>query len=300
MTRTPDRFRDVTMVAATLAPLILVVIILILLRQAWPSVTHFGAGFLTSRDWNPVTLQFGAWPGIFGTVATSLLALAIALPVGVAAAVVLAEQGQQAVRGAAGTGIELLAAIPSVVYGIWALYVLGPWTYQHISGPISDRFSNVTWLSDASPRSLFTAGLVLAVMILPTLTAVSRDVIRSIPRGLRENAVALGATWWETTWGVILPSARAGIFGATILALGRALGETIAVTMVIGNNYQVPPSIFSPAYTLASVIANEFTEATEPFHLSSLFVVAFWLLIVSLIVNTVGKLIVGRTAEGIA
>ncbi len=295
--RPPDRFRDVTLVVATLAPVVLAVIIFILFQQAWPAVTHFGLGFLASRDWNPVTLQFGALPGIFGTVSTSLLALVIALPVGVAAALVLAEQGQQRIRGIVGTGIELLAAIPSVVYGIWALYVLGPWTYEHISLPTSERFSSVSWLSDASPRSLFTAALILAVMILPTLTAVSRDVIRAVPRGLKENAVALGATWWETTWRVILPSARAGIFGATILALGRALGETIAVTMVIGNNYQIPPSIFSPAYTLASVIANEFTEATGTLYPAALVELGLALILVTLTVNVIALLLVRSTSR---
>ncbi len=294
--RPPDRFRDLTLVVATLAPAALLLIILVLFQQAWPSVTHFGLGFLAGREWNPVTLQFGALPGIFGTVATSLMALVIAVPVGVAAALVLAEQGQQAIRGLIGTGIELLAAIPSVVYGIWALYVLGPWTYEHISGPISDRFANVSWLSQASPRSIFTAGLVLAVMILPTLTAVSRDVIRSIPRGLKENSIALGATWWETTWGVILPSARSGIFGATILALGRALGETIAVTMVIGNNYQIPPSIFAPAYTLAAVIANEFTEATGTLYPAALVELALVLILVTFTVNVIALLLVRSTA----
>ncbi len=295
--RPPDRFRDLTLVVATLAPVVLAVIIFILFQQAWPAVTHFGLGFLASRDWNPVTLQFGALPGIFGTVSTSLLALVIALPVGVAAALVLAEQGQQRIRGIVGTGIELLAAIPSVVYGIWALYVLGPWTYEHISLPTSERFSSVSWLSDASPRSLFTAALILAVMILPTLTAVSRDVIRAVPRGLKENAVALGATWWETTWRVILPSARAGIFGATILALGRALGETIAVTMVIGNNYQIPPSIFSPAYTLASVIANEFTEATGTLYPAALVELGLALILVTLTVNVIALLLVRSTSR---
>jgi len=295
--RPPDRFRDIVLVVATIAPVLLIVIVVILFQQAWPSVTHFGLGFLVSRDWNPVTLQFGALPGIFGTVASSLLALILALPVGVAAALVLAEQGQQAIRGVIGTGIELLAAIPSVVYGIWALYVLGPWTYDHLSSPISDRFTSVGWLSDASPRSLFTAALVLAVMILPTLTAVSRDVLRSIPRGLRENSVALGATWWETTWGVILPAARAGIFGATILALGRALGETIAVTMVIGNNYQIPHSIFSPAYTLASVIANEFNEATGKLYPAALVELGLALILVTLTVNIVALLLVRSSAR---
>jgi phosphate transport system permease protein len=292
----PDRFRLLTLIVALSAPAVLIVIVFILFQQAWPSVTHFGLRFLVGTDWNPVTLDFGALPGIFGTVATSLLALLLALPVGVAAALVLAEQGRERIRGVIGTGIELLAAIPSVVYGIWALYVLGPWTFEHIGSPVADRFSNIGWLSQASPRSLFTAGLILAVMILPTLTAVSRDVIRAVPRGLKENSVALGATWWETTWQVILPAARPGIFGATILALGRALGETIAVTMVIGNNYQIPPSIFSPAYTLASVIANEFTEATGTLYPAALVELGLVLILVTLIVNILALLLVRSTA----
>jgi phosphate transport system permease protein len=296
VSRPPDNFRTLVAIVALSAPVALALVVVVLFQRAWPAVTHFGLGFLTGTNWNPVTLEFGALPGIFGTVATSVLALAIAVPVGVAVAVVLAEQGQAAIRGFIGTGIELLAAIPSVVYGIWALYVLGPWAFDHLESPISDRFSSIGWLSQASPRSLFIASLVLAVMILPTLTAVSRDVIRAVPRGMKENAVALGATWWETTWRVILPSARPGIFGATILALGRALGETIAVTMVIGNNYQIPPSIFSPAYTLASVIANEFTEATGQIYPAALVELGLVLILVTLIVNIIALLLVRSAA----
>jgi phosphate transport system permease protein len=292
----PDRFRLLTAVVACAAPAALILIVFILFQEAWPAVVHYGLGFLAGTNWNPVSQEFGALPGIFGTVSTSVIALALALPVGVAAALVLAEQGAAAIRSLIGTGIELLAAIPSVVYGIWALYVLGPWTFDHIETPVSDRFGFIGWLSSPSPRSLFTASLVLAVMILPTLAAVSRDVIRAVPRGMKENAVALGATWWETTWRVILPSARAGIIGATILALGRALGETIAVTMIIGNNYQIPPSIFSPAYTLASVIANEFTEATGVLYPAALVELGLVLILVTLTLNVIAMLLVRSTA----
>lgn len=295
--RVPDRFRTVTGVVAAIAPALLVVIIAILFQQAAPAVRHFGFGFLTGTDWNPVTDSFGALPAVFGTVATALLSLAIALPVGVAVAAVLAEQGQTTIRGILGTGIELLAAIPSVVYGIWALYVLAPWSYQHIEVPVSDRFGFIGWLAEPGVRSLFNASLVLAVMILPTLSAISRDVIRAVPRGLKEASVALGATWWETTWRVILPSARAGIFGATILALGRALGETIAVTMVIGNRYAIPPSIFSPAYTLASVIANEFDEATGTLYPAALIELGLVLILVTLIVNLIALILVRSTTR---
>jgi phosphate transport system permease protein len=295
--RPPDRFKSVVGVVAATAPAVLVLIILVLLQQAWPAIKQFGAGFLTGTDWNPVTNSFGALPAIFGTVSTSFMALVFAVPVGVAVAVVLAEQGQGTIRGIIGTGIELLAAIPSVVYGIWALYVLAPWAYLHLEVPISKHAIAIGWLADPAVRSLFSAALVLAIMILPTLTAISRDVIKAVPRGLKENAVALGATWWETMWKVILPTARPGIIGATILALGRALGETIAVTMVIGNNYQIPHSIFQPAYTLASVIANEFNEATGRIYTAALVELGLVLILVTLVVNIVALLLV-RSVSG--
>ncbi len=293
LVRPPDRFRGVVGAVAAAAPVVLVVIVLVLLQQAAPAISAFGFGFLTGTDWNPVTSSFGALPAVFGTVATSFIALAIALPIGVAVAVALSEQGQARIRGVIGTGIELLAAIPSVVYGVWALYVLAPWSLEHLETPISDRLGGISFLAGpAQQTSLLTASLVLAVMILPTLSAVSRDVIRAVPRGLKENAVALGATWWETTWRVVLPSARAGVFGAVILALGRALGETIAVTMVIGNRYEIPHSIFYPAYTLASVIANEFTEATGPIYPAALVELGLVLILVTLTVNVVAVLLV--------
>ena len=295
--RPADQFRSFVGFVASLVPALLVLITLTLLQQAQPAIRQFGWRFLIGTEWNPVTDVFGALPAIFGTVATSFMALAIALPVGVAVAIILVEPGQGRIRGVIGTGIELLAAIPSVVYGIWALYVLAPWTYEHIQTPIAERFTFIGLVQDPAVRGLFNAALVLAVMILPTLTAISRDVIRAVPRGLKENAVALGATWWETTWGVILPSARAGIFGATILALGRALGETIAVTMVIGNAYVIPHSIFQPAYTLASVIANEFTEATGPIYPAALIELGVILILVTLVVNIFALILVHSTSR---
>ena len=281
-----------TAVVAAAAPLVLIVIVLVLIQGSEPSIRKFGLGFLVGREWNPPIESFGALPAIFGTVASAFISIAIALPVGIAVAVILAEPSHPTIRGVIGTGIELLAAIPSVVYGIWTLYVLSPWSYEHLEVPISNRVGFIGWLSDPATRSLFNASLVLAVMILPTLTAISRDVIRAVPRGLKENSFALGATWWETTWHVILPAARAGIFGATILALGRALGETIAVTMAIGNRYWIPPSVFQPAYTLASVIANEFTEASGAIHQAALIELGLVLILVTLVVNVVALLLV--------
>ena len=291
--RPPDRYRTFTAIVSWAAPAALILIVGVLFQQAWPSVSRFGLGFFVGTEWNQVTNHFGALPFIFGTLVTSAIALAIALPVGIAVAVLLAEPGAQGLRSALGTGIELLAAIPSVVYGIWALYVLAPWTLLHIEIPITDHLASIPFLGGI-PRqtSLFTAALVLAVMILPTLCAVSRDVIRAVPRGLRESTVALGATWWETTWKVVLPAARAGLFGATVLALGRALAETVAVAMVIGNRPEIPTSVFSPGYTLAAVIANEFAEATGDVYQGALVELGLVLILVTLTVNVLALLLV--------
>ena len=287
-----------TTCAVVVAPVLVIAIFAVLAVQAAPAVTRFGAGFLVTRSWNPVTLDFGALPFVFGTVATSAIALALALPVGLAVAIVLAEPGARALRGAVGTGVELLAAIPSVVYGIWALYILAPFVYQTVEVPLSQRLGFIGVFS-GPPRqtSLFTAGLVLAIMILPTLSAISRDVLRAVPNGLRESAVALGATWWETNWKVVLPAARAGIFGAVVLALGRALGETIAVTMVIGNRPDIPQSMFAPAYTLASVIANEFTEATGQVYPAALLELGLVLILLTFTINLLALLLVRRSVE---
>jgi phosphate transport system permease protein len=295
--KTPDLYRTATAFVSCAAPAALIVIVLTLLQQAAPAISRYGPAFLVRSAWNPVTLDFGALPYIYGTVLTSAIAIAIALPVGLAVSLFLAEPGAQGIRGAIGTAIELLAAIPSVVYGIWALYVLAPFSLHNLETPLTQHLGFIGFLT-GPPRqtSLFTASLVLSVMILPTLSAVSRDVIRSVPRGLRESAVALGATWWETTWRVVLPTARAGIFGATVLGLGRALGETIAVTMVIGNRDEIPPSIFSPGYTLASKIANEFSEATGSLYPSALIELGLVLILVTLTVNLAALLLV-RSAQ---
>jgi phosphate transport system permease protein len=296
-----DRYRTVTAFVSGAAPAALIVIVITLLQQAAPAISHYGFVFLVRSVWNPVTLDFGALPYVYGTVLTSAIAIAIALPVGLAVSIFLAEPGIQGIRGAIGTGIELLAAIPSVVFGIWALYVLAPFSLNNLERPVTQHLGFIGFLS-GPPRqtSIFTASLVLAVMILPTLSAVSRDVIRSVPRGLRESSIALGATWWETTWRVILPTARAGVFGATVLALGRALGETIAVTMVIGNRDEIPPSIFSPGYTLASKIANEFSEATGSLYPSALIELGLVLILVTLTVNLVALLLVRSTQARMA
>ena len=283
-----DRFRLLSAGTGLVAPLALVLIIGVLLLQARMAISHFGFSFLVGRVWDPVRSQFAAAPYIYGTLVSSGIALLIAIPIGIGVAIFLAEPGQAGIRNVIGIGVELLAAIPSVVYGLWALFVMGPFVFKTIEAPLSDHFGWIPlFAGPARPTSYLTAGLILAVMILPTLSAVSRDVIKAVPGGLREASIALGATWWETTWQVILPAARAGIFGAVVLALGRALGETIAVTMTIGNRAAISASIVEPGYTLAAVIANEFTEATSPLHSSALVELGLILIGVTLTVNLV-------------
>jgi phosphate transport system permease protein len=297
--RRPDFYPSLTLAAGLLAPLLVVVILLILAIQAIPSLQQFGLGFVLSSAWNPITDQFGALPFIYGTLVSSLLALALAIPVGVGTGIFLAEPRWRWIRNPVGTGVEMLAAIPSVVYGIWALYVMAPAVLTHIATPLQERLGFLPiFAGPALQTSMLAGALVLAVMILPTLAAVSRDVIAAVPGEMKEASTALGATWWEVTWKIVLPAARSGILGATVLALGRALGETIAITMVIGNRPQIVPSLLAPAYTLASVIANEFTEASGRLYSAALIELGLILVLLSLAVNLLALLLVRATIRG--
>lgn len=292
-----DRFGMVLLGAGLIGPILLIAIIALVGFDSRASIQKFGFGFLAARTWDPVHGEFGALTFIYGTFVSSVVGLLLALPIGIAVAVFLAEPGLNWLKGPIGTGVELLAAIPSVVYGIWALFVMAPFLYAHFSNPASERFGAFPLLGPpAQQASMLAGGLVLTIMILPTLSAVSRDVIRAVPGTMREASYALGTTWWETTWRVILPAARTGIFGAVILAFGRAVGETIAVTMVIGNRPQIVPSLVQPGYTLASVIANEFTEATGKFYISSLIELGLILILLTLLLNVIALVLI-RSAE---
>ena len=296
--RPADGFKGITTVVSLAAPVVLILIVLVVIVTALPAIRTFGAGFLTSSVWNPPKDQFGALPFMFGTVITGFIALALALPVGIGVALFLAEQGLDRVRGAIGIGVELLAAIPSVVYGIWGLYILAPWLLQHVSKPLAESLGHVAiFQGPARQTNIVIASVILAVMILPTLSSISREVIRAVPGGLREASVAMGATWWETVWRVVLPAARTGIFGATVLSLGRALGETMAVTMTIGNSPHIQASLLQPAYTLASVIANEFNEATGNLYPAALIELGLVLMLVTLVVNVLALLLVHRVSS---
>src|ERR1700736_4482963 len=291
-------FEGIAYGAAALILLIAVVFVIALFIPALPAITKFGLGFFVSRTWDPVRTQFGALPAIYGTLLTSAIALVIAFPIGLGAALFLAEDARlRFLRGPLSFAIELLAGIPSVVIGLWAFFVLTPLMRDNVDPFLSHKLGFLPFFQgNASGYGFLTAGIVLAIMVLPIMIALSRDVIRAVPRALREASLALGATNAETIWAVILPYARVGITGAVLLSLGRALGETIAVTMVIGNRPEISTSLFASGYTLPSVIANEFTEAVGDVYLGSLFYLGVVLVLITIAVNVVARLLVWRFA----
>ncbi|GAN78124.1 phosphate ABC transporter permease subunit PstC [Acidisphaera rubrifaciens] len=263
-----------------------------LVRGSMLSLRTFGLGFLWSSEWNPVTSQFGALPFIYGTVVSSAVALLLAAFSGVLAGIYLAEFAPRRVATGLALLIELLAAVPSVVYGLWGLFVLAPFVTNWL-GPLLQATLGFLPIFQGNifGVNMLLAGLILALMIVPTIVVVTRDLILAMPMRYREASIALGATRWEAVSKVILPALRPGIFGACMLALGRALGETIATTMVIGNRPAISVSLFAPGYTMASVIANEFTEATTNIYLSALVELGLLLLVISVIVNGAGRLL---------
>ena len=291
-------FRLLTAACAATVVLLLAAIALVTTRTSLASISQFGLGFVVSTEWDPVRDSFGALPYIFGTVVSSLLALAIAVIVALGVAVYLAELAPARVRKPLGFTVELLAAIPSVVYGLWGMFVLAPLLREHVEPALGAALG---WLPlfRGPPRGfgLLAAGLILAIMILPTIASVSRDVMLAIPNTLREGALALGATRWEMVRAAVLPQARSGIVGAVILGLGRALGETMAVTMVIGNRAEISASLFAPSHTMASVIANEYAEASDALHLSALSELGLILFAVTLILNIAARLLVWRVGR---
>ncbi len=290
-------FRVVMFAAALFVLLIVIAMIVALASHSTLSIRQFGFGFLTSREWNPVKDQFGALAFIYGTVASSLIALLISVPLSLGIAIFLVEQAPHYLARPITFLIELLAAIPSVVYGLWGIFVLAPFLRVYLEPPLARWFG---WLplfqGPITGIGLLTGGIILAIMVTPIISAVVRDVLSAVPNTQREAALALGATKWETTL-VVLVNGAPGIAGAVILGLGRAIGETMAVTMVIGNRPEISLSLFQPSYTLASVIANEFTEATADIYLSSLVELGLILFLVTFVVNAIARLLVWRVTR---
>jgi phosphate transport system permease protein len=280
-------------------PLIFIFILLRVGGVAMPSIREFGLGFIISSEWNPVQGRFGALPFIYGTVVSSVLALAIAVPLSVGLAIFLTELAPRWLAGPVGFATELLAAIPSVIYGLWGIFVLIPFLRGTIQQPLADRFGDTIGLfqGPAYGASIMAGGVILAIMVVPFVSAVSREVLAAVPREQREAALALGATRWEMTWQVALPYALPGIVGAVILGLGRALGETMAITMVIGNRPEIATSLFAPGYTMASVLANEFAEASGDLYLAALMEIGLILFAITIIVNSFARLLVWRVAR---
>lgn len=290
-------YRFTTTAFALSIPLLLMLLAIEIVVAAWPALRTFRLGFLTSTEWNVVDGVFGAAPAIYGTIVSSLLALIIATPLAVGVAIFLAEFAPPWLRHPVAFLVDLLAAIPSVVYGLWGVFVLVPLLRSHVMPFLAERLhlgDTPLFSGPAYGPSMLAAGLILAIMVLPYISSVTREVLMAVPRSQREAALALGATRWEMIRGAVLPYASSGILGGVILGLGRALGETMAVTMVIGNRHEISASLFAPGYTMASQIANEFAEATNDLHLSSLMAVGAVLLGITLVVNMFARWLVWR------
>jgi phosphate transport system permease protein len=296
----PDRIFQAAMLACGLAVLgLLVLIVYELVTRSALSWHAFGFKFFSGSDWDPVNEQFGALPFVYGTLVSSLLALIIAIPLSIGVAVFTTEMCPPVLRGPLSFFVELLAAIPSVIYGLWAIFVLIPILSQHVQ-PFLARTLGWTGLFEGPPfgYSMLAAGIILAIMIVPIISSITREVLMVVPQHQREAALALGATRWEMIRIGVLRNARAGIMGGIILGLGRALGETMAVTMVIGNRPQIVKSLFAPGYTMASVLANEFSEATGNVYLSALIEIGLALFLVTIVVNALARLLVWTVTRG--
>jgi phosphate transport system permease protein len=285
-------------VGAILIVLIVVGMAASMVMQAMPSFAASGVRFLVSSTWDPVNGVFGALPFLYGTIVTSAIAMIVGGPLALGTAIALSELAPRQIRGVLSTLVELLAAIPSVVYGLWGIFVLAPVLRAAVEPFLRQTLGFLPLFSGAPYGvGMLAGGLILAIMIVPTIAAVSRDVIGVVPTDQREAMLAIGATKWEMIWLAVLPYARTGIVGGAILGLGRALGETMAVTMLIGNRPEISASLFAPSYTLASVIANEFTESTSNLQVSALVEIGLVLFGVTLIVNGVARWLVWRIGQ---
>ncbi len=298
-------FRSATLAAAILVLLILGGVAISLARGAWPALAHFGFAFVTREVWNPVTDEYGALAPIYGTVVTSLIAMALAVPTGFGIALFLTELCPPALKRPIGVAVELLAAVPSIIFGIWGLFVLAPVLQRHVQPWLIEHLGaieGVGALFKGPPFGIgiFTAGLVLAIMVLPFIAATMRDVFDTVPPMLKESGYGLGATTWEVIWNVVVPHSRAGIVGGVMLGLGRALGETMAVTFVIGNAHRISSSLLAPGTTISSSIANEFTEAVGDLYTSSLIALGLLLFILTFTVIAAAQWMLRRLERRVA
>jgi phosphate transport system permease protein len=298
------RFRDIgfrllTQLAAATVLLILGGVILSLVIGSIPAIRAFGFGFLTTESWNPVTEKFGAMAPIYGTLVTAILAMLVAVPVGLGIAIFLTELCPPSLRRPIGIAIELLAGIPSIIYGIWGLFIFAPFVQQYVEPALISIFGPIPGLSTlfAGPPygiGIFTASFILAIMVLPFITSISRDVFDTVPTVLKEAARGIGCTTWEVTRNVVIPYTRLGVIGGIMLGLGRALGETMAVTFVIGNAHRISGSLLAPGTTISATIANEFTEAVGDVYTSALIELGLILFVITFIVLAAARLMLMR------
>jgi phosphate transport system permease protein len=292
-------FNLVLVCAAALIPILLGFLVYELWTGSRLAVQKFGLDFVATSVWDPVAGQFGAFPLIFGTLLSSLIALAIAVPLSLGVAIYLTEFAPRMIRQPVASLIGLLAAIPSVVYGLWGIFVLIPLLRKTAFPFLRDILGFLPMFQGPIyGPSMLAAGVILSIMVMPYIMSVSREVLLAVPNSQREAALALGATRWEAVATAVLPYARSGIVGAIILGLGRALGETMAVTMLIGNRHEIAASLFAPGYTMAAAIANEFSEAATDLHFAALTYVAFVLFVLTVLVNAGARLLIWRVARG--
>lgn len=292
-------YQRITALFALTILVILGLMILEMARESLPAIEKFGWSFLSGSEWNAVLGEFAALPYLYGSVVSAVLAILLATPLSVGAALFITEIAPKKLGGAIASLVELLAAIPSVIYGLWGVLVMAPWLQQSIQPWLIEHLGFLPFFSGAPYGVSLLAGvLILAIMIIPIITAISREVLLAVPQSQREAAVALGATRWEMIRLAVLPYGRSGILGAVILGLGRAIGETMAVTMVIGNTPQISLSLLAPAYTMPSVIANEFAEATDRLHSAALMEIGLILLAVTLVINTLARLLIWGVTRG--
>ncbi|MGP1675659.1 MAG: phosphate ABC transporter permease subunit PstC [Burkholderiales bacterium] len=295
-------FRNVTRLFAALVLALLLGILITLLIGSWPAIKAFGPGFLVSAEWNPVTQKFGALVPIFGTLVTSFVALLVGIPVSFGIAVFLTELSPLWLRRPIGTAIELLAAIPSIIYGMWGLFVFAPIFADQVQPWMIDYLGPVWFIGPlfkGAPQGIgiLTAGLILAIMVIPFIASVMRDVFELVPPMLKESAYAVGATTWEVVWNVVLPYTKIGVVGGVLLGLGRALGETMAVTFVIGNAHRMGTSLFAPGTSIASALANEFTEAVGDLYTSALVELGLILFLITFVVLALSKILLLQLAK---
>lgn len=288
-------FKGVSFFFAASVIALMVLIFVVLVKESWLSLKAFGFGFIYSSAWDPVAGDFGALPAIYGTIVSSIIAIVIAVPVSFGIAIFLTEMAPAWLRGPIGTAIELLASIPSIIYGMWGLFILAPILSEYVEPSLVEYLGFLPLFSGAPLGiGMLPAGFILAIMIIPFISSVTRDVIRMVPSILKESGYGVGATKWEVIWKIVIPFAKSGIIGAVILGLGRALGETMAVTFLIGNSHDISMNLLDPATSISATLANEFTEAVEDIYLSSLVELGLILFVITFVVLALAKLLIAR------